>query len=179
MLPSVSVTVNMPRKYIRKNIKDPEKHQRLKDASQGVRDKLYTVSMAAKMFKVSKTTLLRHLKNKASDEGSEGNEYDKPRRAGNPFNLPKECEEQLAECLTVMAKWGFGLAPSEICDYVKQFVTEKKKEKSKVGDYIRKYCRFKDNRPGEDWVYYFLKRYGFSVKKASTLEKARKSAAIK
>lgn len=27
---------------------------------------------------------------------TEGSESDKPKCAGNPFNLPKECEEQLA-----------------------------------------------------------------------------------
>ena len=50
------------------------------------------------------------------------------KRVGNPFNLPKESEDQIVECLTVMAKWGFGLTPSEVCEYVKEYVTEKKKE---------------------------------------------------
>ena len=55
----------MPRQYKRKTTLDPVKEQRLRDVIQGVKDGTYTAYSASKVFKLSKTTLLRHLKPKS------------------------------------------------------------------------------------------------------------------
>ena len=122
------------RQYKRKTVLDSIKEQRLRDTVQSVKEGTYTSHAASKVFKISKTTLLRHLKSDSTDD-SESVHRPKFKRVGNPFNLPEESEEQLPQCLTIMAQWGFGLTPSEICNYVKEYVEHKKKEHGKIDNY--------------------------------------------
>ena len=145
----------MARTYKRKTAEDPERCDGLRDAMRAVNRKSHSINKAAKVYKVSKATLLRHLahnKNTLSETVNEDTSLE-CLVVGHPHNLPQECEVELVQCLTIMAKWGFGLTPSEICDYVKDFVIERKNGKDEIGKHLRKYCRFVDNRPGEDWVY--------------------------
>lgn len=49
-------------------------------------------------------------------------------------------------------KWGFTLTPSELYDNVQECATAKKEDDSGASEYLRKYCRFKVDKPGQDWV---------------------------
>lgn len=148
---------------------DLEKEKTLKHAIEGVKNNLHSGNKA-KIYKVSKRTLLNLFKYSDINDSSEVCELmPKLGRVGHPFSLPRELEAQLAERLRLMEKWGLRLNAVEICDYVKDIVTEKKCEKSRIGVYLNKYCRFVDNRPGEEWVYYFMRRYHLSTKKTPAL----------
>ena len=105
---------------------------------------------------------------------------------GRKPSLPKECEDELALCLKAKARWGFGSTRDEVRDLVKEYVTKNKDTETDLRKhclylrnslYLRKYCQFKNNKPGEDWLVGFMRRYRLSSKKPSTLEKTRKIAA--
>ena len=55
-----------------------------------------------------------------------------------------------------MAKWGLGLTRQEVKDFVKVYVDANIKENNETRDYLRKYCRFKNNILGDDWLGGFL-----------------------
>ena len=93
------------------------------------------------------------------------------------MSIPEESEFELAVCIKMMAKWGFSPTREELKDLVKDYVKSNKETNTSVGHHLRKYCQFKDDRPGEDWLANFLKRNNLSTKKPASLEKARKSAA--
>ena len=75
------------------------------------------------------------------------------------------------------AKWGFGNSTTEVKHFVKTFVDTNISEDTPTGAYLRKYCKFKNNLPGEDWCTSFMRKYRLSCKLPSSLEKSRKSAA--
>ena len=45
--------------------------------------------------------------------------------------------------INVKSKWGFALTRVELADLVHEFVKENKKKDSELGDYLKKYCKFK------------------------------------
>ena len=75
---------------------------------------------------------------------------------------------ELAECLKVKAKWGFGNSTTEVKHFVKTLVDTNISEDTPTGAYLRKYCKFKNNLPGEDWCISFMRRYRLSCKLPSS-----------
>lgn len=69
-------------------------------------------------------------------------------RTGHATVLTAEEETFLAEWAVRMVKFGFGRTRSELVDAVK-----------KILDADGRQYPFKDNRPGKDWFYAFLKRH--------------------
>lgn len=68
--------------------------------------------------------------------------------AGRNTALTRKEEEELAECLILMSRWGFGLTRQETMEI--------------VGDYIRFLGRespFVDGVPGPDWLSGFMGRW--------------------
>ncbi len=154
----------MVRKYKPKRLK-PDETALEKAVTAIKRDKL-CVRDAAKLYKVDKSTLSRRLKLGVSKK-----------KSGGQSSIPPEHELELVECLKVKARWGFAETISEIKNHVHQFVAANIKKDTEVGLYLRKYCKFHNNRPGKDWIIGFMKKYGLSAKCPSALEKSRKSAA--
>ena len=91
--------------------------------------------------------------------------------------MPKENEDELALCLQAKARWGFGSTRDEVRDSVRDYVSANKGRDTKLGRYLKIHCQFKHNKPGEDWLISFMKRYRLSIKRPSKLEKTRKIAA--
>ena len=78
----------------------------------------------------------------------------KQSKPGRVPDLTPAIEEDLAENLKILNKWGFGLSRKEIINLVGTFV----KENNIV-------TRFKDGVPGKDWFIGFCKRHNLSCKK--------------
>ena len=95
---------------------------------------------------------------------------------GTPMSLPEASERDLAVVLTIKSKWGFALSRKEVQDLVEEYVQLNKRKNTELGRYLTKYCKFKNNRPGADWLKAFMNRCQLSCKLPSTLEKARKVA---
>lgn len=83
----------------------------------------------------------------------------------------------MAVCLKMKAKWGFAESVEEVTNHVRDYVERNVKAPAEIGAYMRKYNKFKDCRPGRDWVIDFLRKFNLSMKCPSALEKTRKAAA--
>lgn len=82
----------------------------------------YSIYKVVILYNVYKTTLSRHLNYNEDDNTGDVSQVSEAELkcacVGHPFILSRACAEQLAECLTVMVKWGSGLRYSrEICDF--------------------------------------------------------------
>ncbi|MPC91202.1 hypothetical protein E2C01_086221 [Portunus trituberculatus] len=85
----------MPRKYGRVK---PENKDHEENLEKAVKEDKVSVRTAAKMQGIARTSLQQRL---ATGE--------KPKKTvGGQLSLPKEAEMELAECLKIKAKWGFG-----------------------------------------------------------------------
>ena len=147
---------------------DLDLEENVKKAIAAVKEDGVSVRAASKLHGVGRMTLQSRL-----SEGA------KPiKSVGGQLSLPKEAEMELAECLKIKARWGFGNTTKEVKHLVKSFVDSNITQETPTGAYLRKYCKFKsDNLPGEDWCTSFMRRYRLSCKLPSSLEKTRKSAA--
>ncbi|CAH2016177.1 unnamed protein product, partial [Acanthoscelides obtectus] len=80
--------------------------------------------------------------------------------------LSAEVENTIEKCILARAQYGYPCDKNELQDLVKTYVESKELQTS-----------FKNNRPGDDWYYDFLKRHlALSVKKPELLQKLRKDA---
>lgn len=71
------------------------------------------------------------------------------RKQGGQPVLSKNDEQCLMDGLLVCAEWGYPLHAADVKDVVQSFL-------NREGRVVK---RFKDNRPGEDWTWNFLKRH--------------------
>ena len=93
-------------------------------------------------------------------------------------SLPRESEIELAECLTIKARWGYASTREKVKELVEQNVKENKDKENAIEEHLRKYCQFKDGKPGEDWLCTFMNKYGLSSKKPSSLKKKQKNSSF-
>jgi hypothetical protein len=131
----------------------------LRQAIEAVKDKRKTVRGAAnKDFKIPRSTLRHYL------DGSRGVGLiaKQGRGGGGKVALSEQDEKDLAEGLKVMERWGFGLSIEEVLDVVECFVKMKNLK-----------TRFKNGRPGTEWLINFRKRNNLSIKKPQAVESAR------
>lgn len=157
----------MPRKYKKVKPEDKNLKDNLEKAIKAVKEDKVSVRAAAKLHGVSRTSLQRRL-----------NPVEKlTKSVGGQLSIPKDAEIELAQCLKLKSKWGFGNTIKELRQFVKMYVDQNITKETEIGKYLRKYCKFTNNMPGEDWCTAFLRRYRLSSKLPSTLEKSRKSAA--
>ena len=115
----------MPRNYVRVKPKDEDVEEKIEKAIKAVKDGV-SVRGTAKIHGVCRMTLQRRL---ATGE--------KPHKSvGGQLSLPKEAEMELAKCLKIKAKWGFGNTITELKDLVKSFVDANIAEDSPTGMYL-------------------------------------------
>ena len=86
------------------------------------------------------------------------------KKPGRPTTLSKE-EMQLALCIRTMSNVGFSPTKEQIIDIVKQYV--------QLHELI---SPFKNDRQSKDWIRGFINRNKLSLKKATLISSARKSA---
>ena len=86
------------------------------------------------------------------------------KQPGRPTTLSKE-EMQLALCIRTMSNVGFSPTKEQIIDIVKQYV--------QLHELI---TPFKNDRQSKDWIRGFINRNKLSLKKATLISSARKSA---
>ena len=120
----------------------------------GNQRKKISIRKAHKKYNIDKSLLSRR---------SRGIEKKVP---GRKTALSKEIEEDLADKLKVLAKWGFALSRKEILSTVQDFVQENE----------LKITVFRDGKPGKDWFVGFCKRNKLSLKKIEQLEACRYKA---
>jgi hypothetical protein len=158
----------MPRKYKRKfEVVDIDD---MKSAMQAVTENHLTEREAAETFNVSRRTLQRRIK--AFSNLPERNV------GAHPF-IEFSAEVDLADCIKSLARQGSGLSRFNIKIYVQSYIQYHKKLDTATGVYLRKYCKFRQDLPGNDWLKGFMNKFRLSCKKPSTLEKARKMAEFK
>jgi hypothetical protein len=76
-----------------------------------------TLYWAAKLYKITKATLFKHVK---------GLRGVKSQTLGRPTALPFHEEKKIAGCLKLMEKWGFGLSKKEVLETIGRHVNENK-----------------------------------------------------
>lgn len=156
----------MPNKYVKK--KNAPSKTNIEEAIKAINENNVSISQAARSFKLSKTTLLRHLgANKA------GTSLPPP---GGHRSLPEDTEIEISAKMKTLSRWGFGLTREEFKDILQIYIKEHRSDETEEGEHLRKYCKLTDDRPGDVWVKDFLMRYNMSSKIPSNLEKARKIA---
>lgn len=126
----------------------------LEAALREIREKKISIREAQKKYNIDKSLLSRR---------SRGIEK---KVSGRKTALSKEIEEDLANKLKVLAKWGFALSRKEILSTVQDFVQENE----------LKIAVFRDGKPGKDWFVGFCKRNKLSLKKIEQLEACRYKA---
>lgn len=99
------------------------------DAYNAVMGKQMTVNAAAKYYSVNKKSLLRRVSSEIPINA----------HVGKQTALSSLHEMELAECIKLMADWGYGFTTEEVKDIVQEFVL-------KLGIDTP----FKDGRPGYD-----------------------------
>ena len=166
---SASILSTMVRHYKKKKSVGSEiTDEQLKYYLQQVTEKSISVNQLAKNIGMAESTLRRKLHRLRKGQSQV------ERKSGGRYSLPKESEEELAEALALRVKYGFTSTGEEVRDVVQHYVRSNKVNDTPLGIYLKKYCTFKNDRPGEDWLYSFMKRYGLSLKKPSSLKKTRK-----
>ncbi|XP_041377275.1 uncharacterized protein LOC121389691 [Gigantopelta aegis] len=108
------------------------------DAYNSVMEKEMSSSQAAKYYGVNKKSLLVRVRGEIPVNA----------HVGNQTALPAVCEEELSECLKLLADWGWGFSKEEVKDIVNDFVTKSGIE-----------TPFIEGRPGREWLENFLKRH--------------------
>lgn len=147
----------MVRNYIRKSNRGQSYAQQdLEQAVDKVKSGQLTAYRASIIYKIPKNTIRDHV---IGRRGRKSSSY------GRPTCLALDEEKILADAICVMEKWGFGLSRKEILEIVGVYV--------KSND-IK--TNFRDGVPGEDWFLKFSKRHNLSIKKAQSVEYARKKS---
>lgn len=115
-----------------------------------------TIYKASKLYHIPYPTIYTNVK------GTRGAKKD---FKGRLTALGREQEEELANGIATLEKWGFGLSRKEVIELVAQYVKEHQ---------LR--TPFKDGVPGIDWFIGFKKRHNLSIKKPQAVEFVRKKA---
>ena len=153
----------MVRNYVRKTIKGADGNRYSKEDLQhavaDVRNGNRTLCGASRFYDIPKTTLKHHVQ---GTRGSIGKVAENGEGGGGKTEIPLKNENELANCLKVLEKWGFGISKEEVLDIVQAYV------KSNELD-----TRFKDGRPGFDWFFNFKQRHNLSLKKPQGVEYVR------
>lgn len=135
----------MVRNYKRKREKAYSEED-LVVAVQAVNENLMTQLEASEAFKIPRSTLQLHL------EGCKWRDSKQQAAARSP-TFPEEEEVVIADCLKVMAKWGFGLTRNEVLNTIQAYVQQNQIQ-----------TPFTDDRPGEFWFSRFVKKHHLSLR---------------
>lgn len=81
--------------------------------------------------------------------------------------LPLESEEELCSCLKT-TDWGKTATKIDVINLVTLYVDENKGKNSSVGKHLEKFCNFVNNRPNEEWLDDYLKRYNLTLTSEET-----------
>ncbi|XP_060801979.1 uncharacterized protein LOC132902121 isoform X1 [Amyelois transitella] len=147
--------INMVRNYKRKTDRGSYKKEDLQAAVHAVRNGSLTGYKAAQIYNIPRTTIMDHVHRKRLSN-----------TLGKRPTLSPDIENNIASCLHIMEKYGFGLTRAEISDLVAEYVTKNNIQT----------C-FKNGKPGKDWIAGFRERNNLSIKKPQPVEYARKVAA--
>lgn len=109
----------------------------LNKAVEEIRAKTISVRDAHRKYNISLGTLSRKSREKNMN------------KFGRPTVLSSEEENLIVEGLFVAAEWGFPLTTQDLQDVVASYLEQAGRQES----------RFKQNRPGKDWVYHFRARH--------------------
>ena len=130
--------------------------QAMVDAYNSVMKKEMSANQAAKYFGVSKKSLLRRVRGEIPVHA----------HVGRTCTLSPDQELELAECLKLLADWGWGFNKAEVKDLIQEFCTHHAME-----------TPFTNNHPGRDWLDGFLRRHpSIAPRKTEQLSSARARA---
>ncbi|CAH2011006.1 unnamed protein product [Acanthoscelides obtectus] len=147
---SIIVGNDMPRNCVKKSAGPSYTSEDIRRAVEDVANKNKTYRAAQEFYGVPKSVICQRLTGK--------------RRT--PIVLSAEVENTIEKCILARAEYGYPCGKNELQDLVKTYVESKELQTS-----------FKNNRPGDDWYYDFLKMHpALSVKKPELLQKLRKDA---
>ncbi|KAG8304152.1 hypothetical protein J6590_101136 [Homalodisca vitripennis] len=149
----------MVRTYIRKTQKGAGTAYSTEDlnkALEDIKNGIKTTRGAAMFYKIPRSTLKHCIRGTrgtgmTSREGKGG--------GGVQSYLSPQEEKEIADCLKIMDKNGFGLSKEEVLDMVQLYIRQNNIE-----------SRFKDQRPGTDWFLSFKARHGLSIRKPQSIE---------
>lgn len=152
----------MVRTYARKTQKGAGFSYTMEDlekALDDIRNGIRTTRGASTFYKIPRSTLKHRIRGTrgsglTSREGKGG--------GGVESYLTSVEENEIAECLKIMEKNGFGLSKEEVLDLVQIYLKKNNIE-----------TRFKDQRPGNDWFLSFKNRHRLSIKKPQSIEHVR------
>lgn len=153
----------MVRTYVRKTEKGAGSqytHEDLQRAIEDVKNGNRTTRGAALFYHIPRSTLKHYVlgtrgKGSTSKDGRGG--------GGVISYLSSTEEEEIANCIRVMERNGFGLSREDIMDLVQTYIRQNNIQ-----------SRFKNQRPGKDWFISFKKRHRFSIKKPQSIEYIRR-----
>ena len=117
-----------------------------------------TIKGNARKYGMSEAMI--HYKKKKSLSGET-----EDKQPGRPTTLSKQEETQLALCIRTMCHVGSSPTKEQIKDILKEYV--------QLHELI---TPFKNDHPGKDWIRGFMNRNKLSLKKATMISSARKSA---
>ena len=121
-------------KYKRKNPpRIPLDEEKIRDAIERIKDARISKRKAAKEVGVSEWTIRQRMKNPGFVPAAEGGHT----------SLPYESERELHKMLEIKSSWGYAASKDEVNDLVAAYVKENMNKNTELGDYLRKYCRFK------------------------------------
>lgn len=152
----------MVRNYVRKTQKGAGTRytrEDLEKALADVKNGNKTTRGAAILYNIPRSTLKHYVlgtrgKGNTSADGKGG--------GGVSSYLSKYEEEEIANCLKVLEKNGFGLCREEVIDMVELYIKQNNIS-----------TRFKNSRPGPDWFTSFRRRHALSIKKPQSIEHVR------
>jgi hypothetical protein len=107
----------MVRTYKRKTLLPSYSKEDLNTAIESVKSGQMTIYRAAKLYKIRKATLYKHVR------GSRGL---KSQTLGRPTAHPFHEEKKIADCLMLMEKRGYSLSKKEILETIGRYVNENK-----------------------------------------------------
>lgn len=144
----------MVRHYKRKKLPPSYTKEDLQNAVDSVKSRSLSLYRAAKVFKIPKSTLFKRV------NGQRGL---KSRTMGRPPALPHEIEQNIANSLVTLEKWGFGLSKKEVIEIMAAYIKQNNLK-----------TPFKNGIPGNDYFIRFKKEFNLSQKKPQSVEVARK-----
>ncbi|XP_018020256.1 uncharacterized protein LOC108676651 [Hyalella azteca] len=144
----------MGRKY--KKVAKPYNEATMMQACQEIEEGASLRVTAAKYNigygKMQRTVRLHRMDSKAEDH------------RGKKLVLSREIEMTILNCIKGMEQMGMSPPITELQNILQDWLV--------ANQYV---TSFKDNRPGLDWVYSFLKRHGLCLKKGGQMQLARKT----
>jgi hypothetical protein len=159
---------NMPRTY--KAIKpQPVDKIRIQQCLEYMVEMGLSLNAAANHFGLPEATVRRHKKHALLNAPLTS--------PGGQPSLPPDMQADIASIARISASHDFGFSKEELRLFIGGFIQENWDATTPLGNYLRKYCRFKDHLPSNDWVTSFLSDHHLSLKKPSLLEKCRHESA--